>query len=377
MEFDLQLYLKELEQLVNIDSGSYSPQGTAKIAEYFKQKYEELGYIVTLHPGSSSAGPCLEVHNDDSDRYDVLLLGHMDTVFPDGTAKERPFTIKAGRALGPGVSDMKSGLLSLYYALKAIHQEKLDEDISICILQNSDEEIGSVSSKELIEKLAAKSKLALVFEAGRENGDLVLQRKGTVRFEVKFKGVAAHAGVEPQKGANAIVEMAQCILELNKLNNYEIGTTINAGLVSGGTRVNIVPEYAACKFDVRFTGSEEMATVKDKIRYLAENPVNKKIEISVTEGSFRPPMVPSEKAMKLWELTENIGRQLGMELKWAAAGGCSDANFTSAVGVPTLDALGPVGGLDHSEKEYLEISNIEPNHQLLKKLIPQTAKMVI
>ena len=368
-KFNLQNYLKELEYLVNIDSGSRNPRGISKVADFFIKKYLDIGYSVKTHEINEEIGPCLEIENCSSERYDILLLGHMDTVFEIGTAKERPFTIIDNRAYGPGVIDMKSGLLSMYYALKEIYEKELGKNLSIRIILNSDEEIGSRGSLEIISRAAVKSNVVFVLEPARANGALVLQRKGLGAYDIKFHGIAAHAGIEPQKGASAITEMGRWIVELNILNNYKAGTTVNVGIASGGTARNVVAEEAKIQVDLRFKEIAEMNGIDEAIEDLISNHIIKGVKVDVNKLGMRPPMNPMDTTMKIWSIIKEIGHELGVELDWVATGGGSDANITASLGVPSIDGLGPIGGGAHGQSEYLEIDSIQPRLDVLKKLI--------
>ena len=219
--FDLNEYLEKLEDIVNIDSGSKMPDGVSRIADYFEALYKELGLSVIRRRFSEAAGPCLEIHNGpEEDRIDLLLVGHMDTVFPAGTAAERPFRREGDCAYGPGSVDMKCGLVSIYYLMKELLS--LGTALNICIAMNSDEEISSNYSKEWLKSLARRSDYAFVMEPGRKNGEYVSERKGLAKYEVQVTGIAAHAGVAPQNGARAIHEQAHRVEEIIKLNNNEI-----------------------------------------------------------------------------------------------------------------------------------------------------------
>ncbi|SKC42382.1 M20 family metallopeptidase [Maledivibacter halophilus] len=368
LKFDLNRYLEELEVLVNIDSGSNYPEGVKKVADFFKKKYLEIDWLIKEHKFDDSVGPCLEIKNCEVDEYDILFIGHMDTVFPAGTVDKRPFSVQNSRAYGPGVIDMKSGLLSLYYVINFLDIDKY-KNPSFCIALNSDEEISSKFSSEWIESLAKKSKYAFVLEPARKNGALVLERKGLAKYEVEFHGIAAHAGVEPEKGASAITELGHWIVELNKLNNIEIGTTVNVGVVSGGTKANVVADKALAEIDFRFKSKEEGEKIKVKMDELKNNPIVSKVNIIMNRTGYRPPMNPSKETIKLCGIIEEVGEKLGIDIKWASTGGGSDANFTSAAGTSSIDGLGPIGGNSHSESEYLEKNSIEPRIQLLKKII--------
>lgn len=361
-------FLKDLEQLVNIDSGSNNVEGVNKVADYFKDKYIALGWLVKECQYSSDIGKCLEIRNNNEENIDVLIIGHMDTVFPAGTAKERPFYINETRAYGPGVADMKSGLLTAYYAMKSIHKSAL-EKLNICIFYNSDEEISSAYSQARIKELAKRSKYAFVAEPGRSDGSMVMARKGLVKYMVEFKGVAAHAGVEPQKGRSAIHEMANWVVDLTKLNNYEIGTSINFGVVSGGTVANVVADKAYAEIDLRYKIKDEMIKFENRVLQLQENPFITDVKVEVHKRGARPPMNPDANTYKLMKTVEDIGKKLDIDIKWSSTGGGSDANFTSELGVPSIDGLGPVGGGCHGVSEYIEIDSIQQSVDLLANVL--------
>ncbi|TCO70741.1 M20 family metallopeptidase [Marinisporobacter balticus] len=368
-KLDLTKYLKELELLVNIDSGSTTPKGIEKVAEFFKNKYAQMGWFVKMHKFDEALGPCLEARNIDQKEIDLLLIGHMDTVFPEGTAKERPFTIKGDIAYGPGVVDMKSALLSMYYVLESLNFNKFEKLPAICVALNSDEEISSIYSKEWIKELAKKSKYAVVLEPARKNGALVKERKGILKYNIEFTGVAAHAGANPQDGISAITELGYWIGELDKLNDLEAGTTVNVGVVSGGTVPNVVAEKANAVVDVRFKTENAMKKVEEAVEKLAKNPKLNGIKINITKPGFRPPMKVSKEMGKLYKIIDGIGETLNIHIEWVATGGGSDANLTAFMGVPTVDTLGPVGGGAHGIHEYLEINSIEPRVNLLREFM--------
>lgn len=368
--FSLDQYLKELEFLVNFDSGSRIPEGTAKVADYFTEKFEALGWNVRRHAISEEVGPCLEITNGRTDRYDILLIGHMDTVFPRGTAAARPLRIEGDRAYGPGANDMKASLLSAYYALAALGADSALAGASICLLMNSDEELSSIYSRPLIEKLAQQSDYAIILEPARKGGEMVKQRRGVARYKLHAIGIAAHAGVNPQDGSSAINELAHWILALHAKNAWDKGTSVNVGVVSGGTGANTIAPHALGEVDVRFTDPKEVEALEAMMKEMEANPRTKGgAKITVTGGVTRPPMNPSEKTLALCDDITNISREIGVSFEWIATGGGSDASFTAAFGVPTVDGFGPVGGDAHTEKEYLVISTIEPRLNLLQRTI--------
>ena len=369
--FDLSTYLKDLEYLVNIDSGSSCPEGTTQVAEFFHQKFVAMEWQVRTHNFDSAIGPCLEIVNTDQKHYDVLLMGHMDTVFKTGTVAERPFTVEEDKAFGPGVNDMKAGLLSIYYALNTLQHERELNQTAVCIAFNSDEELGSIFSRPWLEELSKKSQYVLVLEAARSNGNLVNQRKGIGRYKIELAGVAAHSGVDPEKGCSAIQELAHWILALHNKTNYETGTTVNVGVISGGTTVNVVPDQAKAEVDLRICDLVEVEAIENVMHELVAHPRTSGVTAKVMGGITRPPMNPSEKTLQLCKKVEIIGCELGIDIGWAATGGGSDGSFAAILGVPTIDGLGPVGGGSHGISEYILISSIEPRFQLLRRIIQE------
>ncbi len=368
--FDLNEYLEKLEDIVNIDSGSKMPDGVSRIADYFEALYKELGLSVIRRRFSEAAGPCLEIHNGpEEDRIDLLLVGHMDTVFPAGTAAERPFRREGDCAYGPGSVDMKCGLVSIYYLMKELLS--LGTALNICIAMNSDEEISSNYSKEWLKSLARRSDYAFVMEPGRKNGEYVSERKGLAKYEVQVTGIAAHAGVAPQNGASAIHELAHLVQEIIKLNNYEIGTSINVGTVSGGTAANVVSEHAECLIDTRFDDIEEHNKIKAAVDELAAHPCDPRIQITCTVAGFRPPMNMNESSKKLIERMNRNGEALGMTMKWVKTGGVSDANFIAFEGCAAIDGAGPAGEGVHSANEILQINTIEPRLKVLLETVKE------
>ena len=364
--FDLEGYLKDLEYLVNIDSQSKDPEGVEKVADFFVGAFENLGWRVEKKRLDPAVGPSLKITNGEPP-YDAFLLGHLDTVFPKGTAAERPFSRKGERAYGPGVNDMKSGLLMGLYAARALSDTHAPG--SWCFLYNSEEEISSRRARPWIEETARQSRTAIILEPARPNGNYVNQRNGLGRIEVVFHGRAAHAGVEPEKGISAVNEMAHWIVALHGVTDFEKGTTLNVGLVSGGTGANVVPEKASMTVDVRIREPEERERIASKIEELKTNPATPGITVEANFFLTRPPMNPTPQTMKLCRLAEEAGREVGVDVHWQPTGGGSDGNFTAALGVPTVDGFGALGGGSHSVDEYIEIPSLPARFALLLKLL--------
>lgn len=373
MSFSLNNYLEELRPLINIDCGTLTVDGIDVVATLMAQKYLDLGWNVK-RIDCGIAGTGLEVRNKpQADHIDVMLIGHMDTVFPVGTAAARPMTHDDERAYGPGVSDMKSGLLSVVYALRDLDPTALDA-LSICVCMNPDEEIGSLHSETWLKSVAINAKHVLVAEAARADGSLVKARKGMARYRLSFHGKAAHAGNEPQNGRSAITEMAHWILAINAMTDFESGTTLNAGVVSGGAGANIVPDFAEVVVDVRFWDNDEYAAVDTQIRTLTETPFIDGVTITVEREAHKPSMVPSPQTEVLMAQVEAVGKELGIDITWQAVGGGSDANLTAVLGIPTLDGLGPIGAGFHSEDEWLDLASIEPRIRLLQQVLVKIAQ---
>jgi glutamate carboxypeptidase len=294
----------------------------------------------------------------------------MDTVFDPGTAAERPFRIEDGVAYGPGVTDMKSGLLAGLYGLKAIITQRGGLPFGrLVFIANPDEEIGSPTSSPHIREIAATSDVALVLECARANGDIVSSRKGILDLRIVVHGRAAHAGVEPEKGRSAILEAARIVRELHDLNGQWPGVTVNVGLIEGGTRPNVVPQRCSLEVDVRATARESLEAAEAAIRRIAEA-----TEIPGTTIEFEPmarwwPLEKLDRSGRLVEHAQGVARKLGFEIADASTGGASDANSTAGMGVPSLDGLGPIGGNDHSPAEYLDVESIVPRTTLLAGLL--------
>lgn len=367
MAFNEKDFLKELETVVNIDSHSKMPEGTAKVAEYIEERLQKAGWLTEKISVGPEVGPCLKAVNKPCEKYDVMLIGHMDTVFPAGTAAQRPFAVKDGHFTGPGSADMKGGLMYMCSLAEYVAEENLDG--SICLLFNSDEEISSVASRPVIEREAVKAANVLVLEPARASGALVNKRKGIVKYELTFNGIAAHAGVDPDKGASAINEFIRWGAEIIKLAAPEKGTTVNIGLVNGGTGANVVAEKAVCSIDIRITDIKEAERIDKKLKEMQAAPFDSRVKIDISGGLKRPPFNTTEASRKLCAVVDEAAAELGLALEWVATGGGSDGNFTSALGVPTVDGMGPIGGGAHSDREYGEVVSIVPRFNLLTAVI--------
>jgi len=296
----------------------------------------------------------------------ILLLAHFDTVWPVGEAARRPFAVREGRATGPGVNDMKSGIVIGLFALQGLVETGLVPAHRLVYLLVSDEEVGSPSSRALIEAEAQRSDYALVLEPSR-GGPLTTWRKGVGRFKLEVTGVAAHAGVDPEKGASAILEMAHQILGLHAMTDPARGTTVNVGTVQGGGRPNVVAASAQADVDLRVMTVAEGERMQRAILDL--QPSLSGTMIQVTGCINRPPFEESTAGLALYEQARSVGTRLGLELGKTGSGGGSDGNFTAAMGVPTLDGLGAVGQGSHALSEQIVIDSLPQRAALVAELV--------
>jgi len=379
-------YLRDLQALVDVDCGSYTKAGVDEVGTWVGERLEMLGATVERHAHPELGDTIVGSFEGRSPGATVLVIAHLDTVFDPGTVAQRPFSMQDGRAHGPGVSDMKAGLLSGLYAVAALRDvaarsAATEEPAApttvaewlplsrLVYIANSDEEIGSPSSTRVIAALAQGADAALVLEAGRENGDIVSARKGHTVLRCTVRGRAAHAGVEPEKGRNAVLEAAHQVVRLQGLNGRWPGVTVNVGVIEGGSRPNIVPERASLEVDLRATSRADLEAAEDAISAIAAAPVVPDVSSEVEVVARHLPMERTIASGRLVEHATTIAHALGFDLRDAATGGASDGNTTSGLGVPTLDGLGPIGGLDHAPGEYVELDSIVPRTTLLAGLI--------
>ena len=367
-------FIDALRQMVDVDSGSYTRDGVNRIADMCEQRFRTQGWSVERRSHRPAAGQprlgdlvvgLLEGAGGSS----VLMVGHTDTVFDPGTAAERPFTIAGDRAKGPGVSDMKGGLLTGFSAVEVLQEAGFDRFGSITYVCNPDEEIGSPWSREAILEKARRADVAFVLEGARENGDIVSSRKGVSDYTIEILGRAAHAGVEPERGRSAILEAAHKVVALHDLNGRWPGVTVNVGVVQGGTRSNVVAERCVIEVDVRSPEEPTLAEAEAAVEAIAGRHTVPDVQARVSGGKWHRPMEKREGTLRLAEIAIGVARDLGFELRDAATGGASDANTMSAAGVPTLDGLGPIGGDDHGPSEWIDLTSIVPRIALLAGIV--------
>ena len=361
--------LADLEALVSIDCGTHTKAGVDAVGRHVAATLAAMGGRVAVSPSDDLGDSLAATFAGDPARPRLLLLAHMDTVFDEGTAAARPFRIEAGRALGPGVADMKAGLLAGIHALAAVRAVAGGDLGTIVYLANADEEIGSPSSTDLIRAWARESDVALVLECARASGAIVSSRKGTYDLRLRVTGRAAHAGVEPEKGRSAILEAAHLVGELHALPGRFRTVTCNVGVISGGTRPNVVAAEAVLDVDLRAETGAELDAALDAVRALAASPAVPDVVVGVEEVSGWRPMEKSAEAARLADHARTLAAAMGFALEDVGTGGASDGNTTAGMGVPTIDGLGPIGGLDHAPGEYVEVDSIVSRTTLLAALM--------
>jgi glutamate carboxypeptidase len=359
----------DLRTLVAIDCGSYSKAGVDQVGRIVADRFGALGATIEV-VANAELGDTVVATFAGAGHAQAVLVGHMDTVYPDGTAARRPYAEHGTRAYGPGVTDMKAGLLAGLHALAALQTVSGGLPFSrLVFIANPDEEIGSPVSRPVIRQHAASADVAFVLECARANGDIVSSRKGIADLELVMAGRAAHAGIEPEKGRNAIVEAAHKTLALTALNGRWPGVTINVGVIGGGTRPNVVPAAARLEVDIRAITRAALEEAEAEVQRICATATVADVTCTIEDRGRHWPMEKSAGTAALVETAVDLAGRLGFELKDAATGGASDANTTAGMGVPTLDGLGPIGGGDHSEEEYLELDSLVPRTALLAALL--------
>ena len=363
-----------IQQWLRCESPSNYPEGIAAMARIIADQAAAAGLTVEVSSLGSATGPLLYVTNraPGDTRPGILILGHMDTVHPVGTLLENPVRIEGDRLYGPGGYDMKAGIYLALSALAALARPGATR-LPVDFLMVPDEETGSHASRVHIERFAANAKYALVCEPARPNGGkCVTARKGTGMLTLNVKGRPSHAGMAHEKGRSAIREMAHQVLALEAMTDYERGVTVSVGTIAGGTVTNTVPAQCRCVVDFRVP---DMGAVEDVLRRMRNLcAVGPDVELDIDVELNRPPMVRTDAAAALLALAQGYAREAGFDLEEAPmTGGGSDANFTSAMGVPTLDGLGADGDGAHTLHEYILVSTLQTRAKFWELLLRELA----
>ncbi len=365
--------LRLLAELVRIESPSDDREAVNRAVQWVEAVASRSG-AKTKHHGGRKFGDLLELRWGAAVRTrgekPVMLLGHLDTVWPIGTLKRMPFKMKNGRAFGPGVFDMKAGVVMALTAMETLTVAGA-LGAPVIMLLNSDEEVGSGQSRIVTEKLALGSREVFVLEPAQgDSGAYKTARKGVGQFRLDVNGVASHSGVDFAAGASAVLELAHQIEVVSAMTDPEKGTTVNAGVIGGGTRSNVVPGHAWAEVDLRVATKRDAVLMERRLRAL--KPADRRCSVTITGGLNRPPMERTKATVGLFRQAEALARELGFALEESATGGGSDGNFTSALGVPTLDGMGAVGNGAHAEDESICIDALVPRTALLAAMIAKT-----
>jgi len=353
-----------IRQLVECESPSDSPPDLRRFNELFA---DSIGAEAECGKKQTHLVCTFRLPGRAKKRTQILALGHSDTVWPLGTLQTMPFQRTAGRLRGPGVLDMKAGLASFVFAMRAIRELDVPVARRVVLQMNSDEETGSKTSRALTEQNAKRSHAVLVLEPGAGlDGKLKTARKGTGDYRLHVRGVAAHAGVDFENGASAVVELARQIERIASFTDLARGITVNPGVISGGTRSNVIAERAEAYIDIRIPRMRDAAPLERKFRAL--KPFDKRCSLELSGGLNRPPMERGKGVIELFLLARKLAKDLGVDLEESSTGGGSDGNFTAALGVPTLDGLGAVGEGAHAAQENILEDRIADRIALLAKL---------
>ena len=352
---------------VAIESPTDDKAAVDRLGRRIAEELRQAGAEVFVHP-REAVGDIVEArwHADRPSRP-LLVVGHLDTVHPLGALAENPIRLEGGRLYGPGAYDMKASLAVVIETVRGLREQSLFPERPVIALMTTDEESGSLHSRELIEQVAANAALALIMEAALPDGSLKTWRKSVGRFVIRAHGVTSHAGGAHESGLNAVEEMAHHVLALQRMTDYQAGTTVNVGVIRGGTRGNVVPGFCEVQVDVRAMTAEEMARVTAAIYGL--KPVLPGARLEIRGGFDRPPMERNHRMLDTFAQAAQIAAQYGMTLRESGTGGASDGNYTAAVGTPTLDGLGPLGDGAHSEREYVLVHTLPRSAALLAALL--------
>ena len=357
------------ERLVNIDSGTGDAEGLKAIGMVVGDELTKLGATVAFVPARPPAvGDNLVASWSGTGKGQVLLMAHMDTVFPRGTAAARPFRLDGTRAFGPGVSDDKGGIVVALTALKILDDLKFKNYAKLTLLLTSNEETGSRGSRLLIEQLAREHDVTLNLEGGRPGDGVVIWRKGSGTVTVEVKGRAAHAAA-PQAGRNAAMELAHQILQLSKLADPQKGTTINFTVLKAGDRKNVIPDHAVAEGDIRVLISEEFDRVERELATVAQNKLIPDTVVTTSLSRGFPVMAQNAQTDALAAIAQRIYGELGRTLKLEGSAGAADSSLAAGVFKPTLDGLSVIGGNAHTDREYAEVESLVPRLYLLTRMV--------
>ena len=359
--------IEMIREIVEIESPSYDVERSKLVALWIENEARKLPLELEIERvPSEKCGDHILIRAFPERGDNILLLGHTDTVHPVGTKVLNPTRIEDGKFFGCGIFDMKSGIVLMLEALRFIAESNANPSRAITILLSCDEEVGSFTGRELVEREARRANACYVFEPSAR-GRVKTGRKGTGMFTIKAHGVPAHAGLEPEKGASAILEISRQIEKLHSLNNLPAGTTVNVCTARGGTTTNVIPEHAEFTVDVRFTSMEEATRIEKAVQGLAA--FDDRVSLDIKGGVNRPPMERTSAVAALFENARSVAAGFGYELGETQVGGASDGNFVGALGVPVLDGLGIAGDGAHRLDEHILINDIAKRAALATSIL--------
>ncbi len=357
-----------IREIVEIESPSYNIEGNKKVVDWLENRFKEILpdiKIERIFRENYGEHLIIRAFENISDEKPILLLGHTDTVHPNGSKEQNPTRIEDDRLYGCGTFDMKANIVLILQIFKALKEFDLKPIRPVNVLLACDEETGSETGRELVEREAKNAEFCLVFEPSG-NGKVKTGRKGTGNYILKTHGIPSHAGLEPKRGASAILEISKQIEKLHSLTDFEIGTTVSVGTIKGGTTSNVIPAEAECSIDIRFETLEEAERIEQEFKSL--KPFDERISIELLGGINRPPLERTRGVVKLFEKVAELAKTFDYELEETQVGGASDGNFVGALGVPLLDGLGIAGDNAHRLDEYVLVDDI-PNRATLLTLL--------
>jgi len=366
-ESELDALAQCLRLAVEIESPSLNPTAICRMADFFAEEFRNRGaQVQTLSHATAGSALVGEFWGELRGPKPLLILGHLDTVWEIGALAEMPFQIREGRAYGPGIYDMKSGIVCGLWAVQTLTALQITPARPVRFFLNADEEVSSTAFRDELLAEARNACAVLVLEPAAAQGALKTSRKGVGEFQVTVHGRSAHAGINPSGGVNAISELARQIPRIEKLASPKRGLTLNVDVIQGGTRPNVIPELAVARIDVRVPTVLDREKIEEKMRALS--PIHPEATLEIAGGVSRPPM-ERKMASALFRQARKLGRQMGLELKEATTGGGSDGNFTAALGIPTLDGLGGTGDGAHARHEHVILRELPQRAALLAALI--------
>jgi len=361
--------INSIREIVDIESPSFDSKGSREVVEWMRTRVQEIlpdARVERISAKNYGEHMLIRCFEGASNLKPVFILGHSDTVHPIGSKKQNPTRIEDGKFYGCGIFDMKANIVVMLEVFRAIKTFGLSPCRPINIFIACDEEVGSVTGREFVEREAKKAEFCLVFEPSA-NGKVKTGRKGTGGYTLKTHGIPSHAGLDPEKGASAILEISRQIKRLHKLNNFEIGTTITVGTIKGGTTTNVVPAEAECSIDVRFETLGEANRIEEQLNSL--QPFDQRVTLELLGEINRPPMQRTEGVVKLFQKARKIASTFDYTLEETQVGGASDGNFVGALGIPLLDGLGVAGDGAHTLNEFIFTEDIPKRATLLAKML--------